>query len=94
MSKFSGWIDGKHYPFIYKKCKSNEGWYNIYLGELLLCQAIKNHRNNWSVVVHGPMDVGYVYALPPRLVENFATRWDAIQYALKTHHSTRQTYNR
>ena len=94
MSKYFGWIDGKAYDFTYKKCKhASNRWY-IYLGNVFLCRAIKNHKNNWSVVVQGPMDNGYQYALPPRLVEGFATRWYAIQYALKTHHKTRKTYNR
>ena len=94
MSKYCGWVDGKAYDFKYQKCESNDGWYNIYLGKTLICQTIKSHRNTWSVVVLGPIDNGYEYALPPRLVEGFATRWDAIQYALKTHHATRKSYNR
>lgn len=89
MSVFFGWIDGKAYDFFYKPL--GDGMFtNVYLGEHLICQISKNQRSNFCVVVQGAID----HSVIPRLVEGFATRWDAIQYALKVHPLTTKTYNR
>lgn len=89
MSMYFGWIDSKPYDFKYKP--TGDGLFtNVYLGEHLICQTCKNQRKSFCVVVQGKIDDSVI----PRLVEGFATRWDAIQYALKVHPLTSKTYNR
>jgi hypothetical protein len=88
MSKYFGWIDGKPYDFSYKPY-GDKTFTNVYLGTHLICQTTKIKRGSFVVVVQGKLDESI-----PRLVEGFATRWDAIQYVLKVHPLTTKTYNR
>ena len=88
MSKYFGWIDGKPYDFSYKPY-GDKSFTNVYLGEHFICQISKNERGHYAVIVQGKIDESI-----PRLVERFATRWDAIQYTLKVHLLTTKTYNR
>lgn len=88
MGKYFGWIGGKAYDFSYKPYGDGK-FTDVYLGDHLICKTAKNHRNTFSVIVCGKFDDSVI----PRLVEGFASRWDAIQYALKVHPLTAKTYN-
>jgi hypothetical protein len=88
MGKYFGWVNKECYDFKYKPL--GDGMFtNVYLGEHLICQTAKNHRGRFCVIVQGKVADNI-----PRLVEGFATRWDAIQYALKVHLLTADYYNR
>lgn len=92
-SKYSGWIAGKSYSFSFKSIGNDPVFTNVYLGEHFICQVCKQPRKGWSVIVQGPMACGTGSKIIPRLVDGFASRWSAIEYALKVHHLTALTYN-
>ena len=94
MSKYCGFINEQVYSFIFKK-HSHKGWYNFYLGKYYICQiAPKYNREttkikSWTVIVDGHVDKEAL-----RMVHGFATRHDAIDYALLVHELTKENYRR
>lgn len=90
MSLTFGWIDGKPYDFTYKRSESDPKWVRVYLGDLYLCEVVKDDfKKSFAVIVQGTITDEV-----PRLLEGFKTRWDAIQYALKVNKVTSKTYLR
>jgi len=82
MSKYSHIVNGKVLDYRFQK---HHLGYNFYLGDTMVAQLFKQ-RNTWGAVVQGDLDGAL------RLVGGFATRLDAVQYALKAHRLTRDSF--
>lgn len=90
MSKYSGFINGKCLPFVFKK-HGNDGWKKFFLGDQFIALLIPpSYKPGWSVIV----DKVENHLQTPSLVEGFVSRHAAIDYALQTHIKTRDTYHR
>lgn len=84
MSRRYWQIEGKTFNFTYKKGDGEMAFLtSVFLGENLICLTSRTGRT-FHVIVQGPLNDDLI----PRDVGGFATRWDAIIYALKVHHLT------
>jgi hypothetical protein len=94
MSRYFGWINKQAYDFVFKK-HSHKGWWHFYLGIYHICQLIPKYNKrttyikSWTVIVDGHIDKEAL-----RMVHGFATRQDAIDYALLAHELTKENYRK
>ena len=83
MSKYFGFVDDKCYDFVFKK--SNNDGYEFYLGEHRICSVSKGCDNKWIMILTGKLEHNIF-----RLVPGFASRTDAVFYAIQVHPLTRR----
>ncbi len=91
MSKYFAWLDGDDTPYDFEFKKFVHG-YKFYLGDVCICQLSKTtirSKTTWNCIV-----LGLLHEDVPKLVNGFATRHAAIDYALKTHSRTKGRYNK
>ena len=93
-SKYSAFVNGKPLPYRFKKGSPIGGsgtLWRFYLGDDLIADLFSNSVTRWGVIVNG--DLSHTNDMAPRLVEGFASRDRAVDYALKIHAKTFRTYN-
>lgn len=95
MSKYFAFIKGQPFDYLFKK-HPNEGWYIFCLGENALGVVYKktygrdsNSSPSWGVIVYGDSCNNKI----PTNVEGFKSRSYAVDYILKSHELTRESYN-
>lgn len=90
-SRYFGFVNGKPYDFLFKKTgRFSDPAYDFYLGDHLICTAIKTgYRAGWTCLVNHTDQPPET----PTTVEGLVSRRACVDYALKVHAATRETYN-
>lgn len=86
--KYSGYVKGDILPYRFTRNGDKSGW-RFYLGDCLIADLRKDFRDRWVCIVQGQLS----HYLVPRMVSGFLSRQDAVDYALKVHELTYETYN-